>query len=259
MKKLLNPKSLPLLTLGFGGLGLALCIWLYTAGINEKGFPKIWHISNILLWLLTAAVIVIVFLHTRPLKGQGRYTDNFPTSVPAAIGCWAAAIGICLTALGDLINRPDVLSVIADVLGLLSFPALAMAGFCRLKGQRSSFLCYVVVCLHFTLRLMCQYRQWSSDPILQDYCFQLLAGVGMMLWSYHRAAFDVNLGKRTSYTFMGLVTVFFCCVCLPTTEQKLFFITVAAWILTNQCSLDSHGRFEFHKEPSGAADDQSAL
>lgn len=250
MKKLLNPKYLPLLTLGFSGIGIALCIWFLNAGIDEKGFLESWHIANILLWLLTAVTVAILFLHTRPLKGQGRYTENFPASVPAAIGCWAAAAGIMITALGDLISRPDFLCILADILGLLSFPALLLAGYCRLKGQRSSFLCYVVVCFHFTLRLMCQYRQWSSDPILQDYCFQLLAGVGLMLWSYHRAAFDVNLGKRPSCAFTGLITVFFCCVALPATEQKLFFLTTAAWILTNQCSLDFHGKFETHSEPA---------
>ena len=229
----LKPKLLPFLGLGLGGLGLVLCSWLYGAGYDETGLLRRDHIAYYFLWVTVVTVPAVLFWQTRQLPGKMRCSSCFPASVPGAVGCWAAAAGLLMTAFTDLMFRPDGLTVVSGVLGLLCFPALLLAGWSRLKGRRVSFVLHLAVCLHLTLRLLCQYRQWSGDPQLTDYCFRLLAGMSLMLFAYHRAAFDVNMGHYRAYVFTGLCALFFCCLSVPTGGQKLFFVTMGAWAATN--------------------------
>lgn len=233
MNKYLKPNLLPVLTLGLGGIGLALCSWLYGAGTDAKGLLDSGHIANYLLWPVCIAAPLLLFWQTRQIRSRGRYGDRFPADRVGAVGYWIGAVGILVTGFADLMKQPDLLGVLSGVLGLLCFPALLLGGWYRLNGSRPSFVIHVVPCLHFTLRLLCQYRLWSADPQLQDYCFQLLAGMGLMLFSYHRAAFDVNMGKYRFYVLTGLLTVFFCCVALPTSTEKLFFSASGIWVATN--------------------------
>jgi hypothetical protein len=51
------------------------------------------------------------------------------------------------------------------------------------------------------LRLICQYRIWSSEPQLMLYCYPLLATVCIVMSSYQSAAFDGNLGARRPHAF----------------------------------------------------------
>ena len=258
MKKTIRPHQLPWLTLIPGALGLALRLWLYATGIDEKGFLKAGHPAEILLWILSAVTVALLFWLTRPIKGQGGYRTNFPASIPGAIGCWAAAAGIFITALGELMAGSDGIAIAAGALGILCVPALIFAGYSRFTGSRSSFLLYALLCVYFIARLVCQYRQWSADPQLQDYCFQLLACVGLMLASFQRATFDVKLGKRRSYAFTGLITSYFCILSIPNCEQKLFYIVMAAWLMTNLCSLKPLRRRPAPQEPQKAPEPAEA-
>lgn len=237
MKKTIRPWHLPWLTLGLSALGLALRIWLYATGIDEKGFLPAGHPAEILLWILTAVTAAGLFWLTRPVKGQGGYKTNFPASIPGAIGCWAAAAGIFITALGNLMSGSDGVAIITGSLGILCVPALIFAGYSRYRGARSSFLFYALVCVFYIAQLVYQYRHWSADPQLQDYCFQLLASVGLMLTIFQRATFDVKLGKRRNYAFMSLLSFYFCILSIPHCEQRLLYIVMAVWLFTNLCSL----------------------
>lgn len=237
MKKTTQSELLPYLTVGLSGLGIILRLWLYTTGLDDKGFLKTGHPAWILLWVLSFVTAAVLFWLTRPVKGQGRYVDNFPASWLGAAGCCAAAAGIFLTALGDLMDGADAIAIATGVLGVLCVPALIFVAYSRWRGMRSSFLLYVLLCVFFAARLISQYRMWSADPQLADYCFQLLACAGLMLTTYQRATFDLRMGRRRSYAFLCLLTVYFCCLSIPYCEQKLFYITAAVWLFTNLCSL----------------------
>ena len=64
MKHPFRSHILPFFTVGAGGLGFALRLWLY-AGIDEKGLLPVGHPADYLLFLLSALTIGILFLATR--------------------------------------------------------------------------------------------------------------------------------------------------------------------------------------------------
>ena len=236
MKKYLHPTKLPLLTLGLGGLGLALRVWLF-ASADENGLLKAGHPAITLVWLLAAVTLAGTFLLTRPLHGPGKYIHNFPRSLAAAVCCWAAAAAFFLRAMGTLLDSPDALGTVSGILGILAVPCLALTGLSRFKGQRTSFLFHTVICLAFTGQILGQYRVWSASPALQHYCFQMLSTVGLMLTAYHRAEFDARFGKRRAYAFVALSTLFFCLLAIPEGDSGLFYLIMAAWVFTNLCSM----------------------
>lgn len=236
MKNLIHPTKLPLLTLGLGGIGMALRFWLF-ASTDDKGLLEAGHIAVPLVWLLTAVTLVGLFLFTRPLNGQGKYRNNFPASLPAAISCFAAAVMIFLNAMQQLLDSPGALDLVSGILAILAAPCLVLAGVNRYKGQRVSFLYHTVLCLAFTGQILGYYRDWSASPALQYYCFQLLATIGLMLTAYHRAEFDARIGSRKNYAFVSLAALYFCCLAVPESDNKLYYLVMAAWVFTNLCSM----------------------
>lgn len=236
MKQLIHHKNLPWLTLVTGGIGLALRLWLQSTA-NDKGFFIRGHISGTLLILLTVLFLVVLLISTRDLKQAGKYRFNFPASIPGGIAAYIAAAGFAIVNVTDLIHAEDMLATVAAALGIISAAALVFVGMCRLKGRHPSMLFHAVICAHLTLRLICQYRVWSSDPQLMDYCFQLLALACAMLASYHRATFNANFGSRRSYAFFNLAAVYFCCVSLAVPEGLTAYLATGLWLFTDQCNL----------------------
>lgn len=236
MKRILKPQNLPRITLAAGGIGLLLRLWLLSLA-NSSGFLPVRHISEILLWLLTAAVIGFLLYATRNLTQAAKYRFNFPASLPGGIGAWLGALGIGGSSLVELLSGSDTLTVITGALGLISAAVLIFVGNCRRRGKHPSSVFHAAICVYMLVRLICQYRHWSSDPQLQDYCFQILAIVCLMMAAYHRATFCANFGKRRPYAFFNLAAVYFCCLALPGWENTAFFLGCGIWMFTDICSL----------------------
>ena len=237
MKNIFSPKNLPLATLAAGIIGLLLRFWLLNSGTDEKGFLMPGHIADILVWALTAIVVITVLLCTRRLQQAAKYQFNFPKSAIGTIGCVLGAVGIAITSVAELASYDDTLALICAVMGLVGAVSLGYLGYCRQRGEHPNILCHTFVCLFLMVRLINQYRHWSSDPQLQDYCFQLLATVCLMLAAYHRATFDANIGKRRPHAIYHLCAVYFCCLSLTDTGSMAFYLGTGIWMLTDLCSL----------------------
>ena len=239
MKFDLKYNQLPLFTLLCGGIGVLLRLWLYSTGLDSDGLLIAAHPAGILALILSALTAGLLLWFLRRVHTHGKYTHQFPVSILGAVGSFAGAIGLLLTAMVELVRHEAALSIIIGILGIAAAAALVFAGLCRLKALRPSFLFHTVVCLFFVLRLVSQYQTWSADPQLHDYCFQLLATVSAMLFAYHRAALDLKCGDRRPLVTIGLLGVFFCCLSLVATDAPLFYGTMAAWMVTNLGELNT--------------------
>ncbi len=236
MKKFFQPKYIPLIALTCGILGFLLRLWLYTTGMEENGLLRTAHPANALLFVLTALVLGGIFLCLRPLVGVPPYKRLFKPSVPAAIGCVVAAVGILATDIYELSHQPDNVAIASCVLGVLASISLVILAFCRYQGKRPNFFLHGCVTVYLMIHLVFQYRIWSSEPQLQEYVFQLLASVFLMLSTYHRTTLDARSGSRRWYVFFNFGAVFFCCLAIRG-ESWLFYLAMAVWTATADCSL----------------------
>lgn len=239
MIKNFNSKQLPLFTLLAGGLGILLRMWLYGTGMDGEGLLSASHPAGYLVLILTFAVIGVLFWLIRGCAGKEKYSLHFPASVMGCAGAMAGAGGLLITAMIDLIRRDTALALITGFVGIAATAALAIVGYCRLKGRRPGLAYHAALCVYFILRLIGRYQLWSSDPQLHDYCFQLLATVCAMLFSYHWAALDMKPTARKRLSLLGLLGVFFCCLSLVRSDNVLFYLGLGSWMITNLGSLEA--------------------
>lgn len=237
MKKFFNSSNLPALIMGAGGIGLLLRIWLLKSGTDTNGFLIRSHPAHILLWLLVSAVLVCLFLLTKDLVEAPSYYFNFPASSISSWGIYLAAFGIGFSSFVEAFYVTGGIQIFTTVLGLVASLMLILSGYCRRRGNAPSLVTHIVISIYLMMRLICFYRSWNSDPQIMDYCFPLLATAFLMLATYHRASFDANTGKRRPYAFCSLCAVFFSFLSLIGSENILFFLSCAVWMITDLCSL----------------------
>lgn len=238
MKIDLKVNQLPIFTLLCGGIGILLRLWQYGTGLGEDGLLLVGHPAGILVLVLSAAVAGVLIWFTRDFAGTAKYSCQFPVSTLGAAGAFISAVGLLLTATAELVRQDSPFALLTGVLGIATAAALAFTGLCRLKGLRPNSAFHTVVCLYFVLRLISRYQTWSSDPQLHDYCFQLLATVCAMLFSYHRAALDMKAEKRRHLVILGLLGSYFSCLATVQSEAILLYVGLAAWMITNLGTLD---------------------
>lgn len=235
MKKNLRP--LLILAVPVCGIVASLLQAWFFSTTDAKGLPAAGHISQILVWILTATVAAFLGWLTRPFLQAPKYSFNFPASVIAAIGMILAAFGILSTAVTQLLGGGDTLGKVTAWIGIVSAGALALSGYSRWTGKQPNVLTHCVTALYFLMLLVSQYRMWSAEPQLQLYCFQVLASVCLMIATYQRACFDGDMGHRRSYAFFRLAGCYCCLAALPGSEFFLLYLTAGIWCLTDLCNL----------------------
>lgn len=235
MKTFLNPKDLPLAVglMGIGGALLRLLMMLLAT--DRRGLIQPGHILVTLLWVVTALTVLLVTLPVRKLGGSRKYSLNFSASRAAAFGCGVMALCLLITTAFSL--ERSGLGYLRYGLGLAAGSCLIFLSYGRFRGINVSFLFHCVVCTFFAIHMVSRYRVWSGDPQLLDYVFEVFACVGLMLFAYQQAAFELDMGNRRKQLCLGLLTAYFCLTALPRVSSPLLYLGGAVWTLTNLCTL----------------------
>ena len=210
---------------------------LYATGIDGRGLLEEGHWAHLAVWILTAVAAAALLLSGRSIAGPEQYADCHPVSFAAAMGAFAAVVGIGVTTVREFSEFTSTIRLVVWVLGLCSAIAMGCIGVCRLTGTKPNFLLHTVVCIYFALRMVSRYQLWSSDPQLQDYCFYLSAYVSLMLTAYHHAAFDADMGKHRPLWLFSLASVYLCCLSLEGNRDTLLLLCCGAWAFTNLTNL----------------------
>ena len=231
MKKFIKPSYIPLFILGAGGLGYALQTWLYATGSDGAGLFRRGHPAEILLYVLTAAVIGFILYSLRPIKGTPAYDRMFRPGLLPALGYWIAAVGIIFISVFDLSSAQQTVQIVGAVCGILAALCLAYHGLCRFGVLTCKFDLHSIIVIYLVLHLVNQYKFWSSEPQMQNYFFQLLASIFLMLDVYYHACLSAGKDARRAYAFLHYCTCFFCCVAAQS-QNMLFYLVMAIWGFT---------------------------
>lgn len=231
MKLAVKPKLTKTLVAAAGILGLVLRTVLYAVGVDRKGLLITGHWSGIGIWLLTAAVALILLLLCRQLTGSQEYSIAFPASPFSAAGAALAGIALVLCPVAQIPS--PVFATIEPVLRYGAAASLFFISYCRFRGKAPLFLLHCSVCLYLALRLICQYRVWSADPQIQNYAFYLGAHVALMITAYQFAAFDAGFGSHGKLWGAGLGSIYLSTVSAAGSDDPFFLICCVLWIFTN--------------------------
>lgn len=249
LKKLTTP---PWLALTFGIPALILMAALHLTGQDHRHLFVPGTVLEILLWILTAALVLLMVFSVQRYSGKAKFTRMFPPSAFGAAGILGAAIAVLWSAGEVYRSGAGVLELAACLLGLTAAAALVYLAWCRFRGLRGSYLLWCAVVIFLMMRLMFCYRMWSAQPELLRYCFPLLASVCLVLAFYYRTAFGVGLGNRRMYLFFSQTSAFFCLTALGT-GFDLFYLGMLLWCLTDLTTLrpfKTGAREELPEDPS---------
>ncbi len=222
------------LALILGAAAITLRLIMLLGGTDERDLYPANHPAWIALCLLAVAATVFFFLVSRHTEAKRSYRQNFPASLPGALGCLAGGAAIAATGLTEL---TDTLGLVLGITSVLGGGALIYGGWLRLKGRKTPFFVHMLPCLYFALRIFSMGRILGAEPEISRYLFRFLAALATLMAAYQLWGFDVGLGHRNKSLFWSLTATVLSMAAIPGSPDKLLYLGTALWLITNLCSL----------------------
>lgn len=232
MKSILRDIHWLILLSGTVGVLLRFCLLL--EGTDDRGLYPAGHFSWALLAVFTVAVLVVLFLTTRYAGKSRRYLDNFPASIPGAIGFLAGAVGLFLTGLRGL-SDANILMRLECIVAIPAAAGLAAAAWSRFRGEKVHYLVYLLPCLFFALHLFSMGRLYGNEPEESRFLFAFFASAAASVAFYQLWGYAVDLGNRALSLFFSLITVYLCMVAIPDSPDAILYGTTAVCLFLNLC------------------------
>lgn len=204
VRKLKKRKIVLPTVLALGLLGFLLRL------IGQKTGSAAWLWALALLSVLVCALAVVTARRLKPRPGYA--PNNRPST--AMLAELLAALLLLAAAVVQLITSHSLFrwpACIAAVGG-----ALCLGGFTLRSLRRTvpSPYLYMGLTVSLICKLIPEFRAWSIDPHLSDYCFRLFAMIAVMCTSFHLGGFALEKGKRRTTVFFCIAGIFFCAVSL---------------------------------------------
>ncbi len=211
------------LALSLGALGMLLNarIFLTSGDLVSRRNPYV--ISLTILSILVVVGFLLLSYREEPAKfSRKSYVGRALRLLAVIPGCFA------LGSMSSLVYsvQADVLSMILIGLGVIAVVALVCVGAAPLKFATVRCLCMCAVCLFFCVEVLCRFRISGNDPQIHDYIYPILAGLCLMAFSYHRAAYILRGSDGKSAQFWQLVGIFFC-----STAGGIPYASAVLWLL----------------------------
>lgn len=197
----------------FGALiGMVLRIYQIGNCMDANGLIRV---GNPILYILLAVsvlfVALIALLCSKLNRSLGSENDLCATPV-FLFADLVGAVCIFYGALQRLIDGGSLFLFIGGMEAALFFAAAAL-----LYGKRSKVVVWLLLlcCLFFAGQLIYDFKHWSTDPQVIDFCFRLLAQVSGMLALLHLSSFLLSYGHKRITIFWSACTVMFTLMLLP--------------------------------------------
>lgn len=227
--------------IGFAALGLHR--YMMENCFDARGLLISGNLPGKLLWVLCIGYAAALGAMLTTIGGEGSYEDNYPRCILSG-SLMIAAGAVLLWAIPDLGLVPEEAAAassggIGGIPGLLPYAAavsMAVLGAWRMMGKRPMPLFSGAVCLFYMLMLVNNYRNWSADPKFYEYAFPMLAGILLMLCSFHRTSCDGGIIQRRKLLFTGLMAAVCCTGALSVGFMPRFYISGALWAMGSMCS-----------------------
>lgn len=231
MKKNTLPALIAALCTVAGVLCMAVRQWLLTADTDQKGLLVAGHPGDVISWILTGLVLLSLIAVTVWYKPRCRFHDNRFSH----IGNVSQASALAFLS-GPLLHTGSTVAVIAVIAALLTQLCCIAKILYQVNMKKFPPLLHCPLVIFYLLFLIYCYQDWSSQPQLQLYGFQLLALLCLTLAAYQRAALAAAMGSSRMYFFASNAAVFLCLAAVPGAEHFLFFLLTAVATLLDGCA-----------------------
>lgn len=235
---------LALLSAIFGAIALAglryyqLLFCMDDNGLLARGSMIPWVFFAVIVVLIAALVLTLVRLDKSAGVEQDCHRGIFwhLCSAAAAAGLMAGCGYYALK-----VPVSDTLKLVLFSAGLVCAALLIISDALRIMGKSSHFLLLLLPCIFLAGKLVFDFKQWSYDPIVIDFCFKLLASIAAMLACFNLAGFPIGIGKKRATIFFCLLAFAFSAMLVPdclldcgcTIKELVIYISLGMWCLMN--------------------------
>ena len=231
MKQLTKP-SVSAAVFALGGVAaMLLRFWLLKAGVDDRGLLVTGHLGYILSYILCFALPVTLFF----VLGKQKRHLHFAPTILSAVGFFVQAIGFGIAAWTLLSYTTLAMRTVTGVFGIAAALCCVVAGIYAIRGYRTHPLFFCPGALFFACFLFCRYQQWSAEPELQRYVFQLAAAVVSMFALYQRSALGVKMGSPRQYVLWSRSAVLLCLAAIPGSQLPLLWLCIAISFALDCC------------------------
>lgn len=151
-------------------------------------------------------------------------------SVPTMVATLVAAFFMVMSGIVSL--KIDLLSALFSFGTAVCWVVIALR---RQQDALPAAVFFMLPALFGAMELIVQFRDWSRDPLLMDYCFELLASICVMCATFHLGGFSLGRGRSRICVFFCMSGVLFCAVAMAGGGilSLLSSAGSAVWLLAN--------------------------
>lgn len=163
------------------------------------------HTSKLMWPLVLIAVLAVLFavwVAFGAKKRAGFRVNQQPSA--ALLLILLAALLLIGASVVRIFAMRGIDRVLIGAVGLLGALGLTLFSLQTIAGKHPNALFSMGFTLSLILKLIPEFRTWSTDPVISDYCFRLFAMICMMFAAFHLGGFALESGKRR-------MMIFWCC------------------------------------------------
>lgn len=181
----------------------------------------------------TILMVILYGVYALLLRRRKKDTAISLWSTGILIGGCAAALGLLLGSAAMLLSPEGETDRLLAAGGLVTAACWVVTAMLRYRGRKVSVWLFLVPVLFFMLRLIVNFRFWSRDPAILDYCYDLFAHISLMCALLHLGGFSFDMGRRRTTVFFCLCGIFFGAASLAGAQTREVCISGGAmvWLL----------------------------
>ncbi|MEA4965094.1 MAG: hypothetical protein VB055_04655 [Oscillospiraceae bacterium] len=204
--KLSSRKFAAAVTLVLSSLAFVLRLVQRRVSLNADGG----HSASFLWPLIVMSVLALLFaaltaLSLRPRPGFS--ANHLPSNV--SLAGLPAALLLMIASAVRFFTMTGVSKWLMGLLGIVGAVCMGLITLRILRRERPSFVLYAVLTVSLICKLIPDFRSWSIDPRISDYCFRLFAMIAVMCVSFLLSSFALEQGQRRATVFAAMLGVFF--------------------------------------------------
>lgn len=203
---------LPFLIGAAAGAGIRR--WQLSSAFDSEGQVISGSPSTWILGILCALLAVLALIVARRLPKRAEYEESFSSETPEMVISLAAAALLLAGCALDLMAAPQGINLLVQFLGIASALCIGVTARQRYLGIVPKAALHMLPCLYLVVRLIVDFKQWSVDPAVLDYCYTLFASITAMCAVFHLGGFCFSQGRRRTSVFWCLLCVVFSAISL---------------------------------------------
>ena len=204
------------------------------AGMDETGRMVAGAGKGFFTWFCVAMAAVFAvysfFLHPRKKYHATAAEDNLTFCLTLA-----AAAAMVVGRVATVFAMEQITDVLLATGGVVTAICWVVVGLDRVRDRKVPAALFMAPALIYAVELICEFRFWSRDPQILDYCFELLALISVMCATFHLGGFCFDKGKRRMSVFFAFCGVFFSAASMADGGFGDIMVHAAAilWLLAN--------------------------